>query len=237
MAARAIASDTVSRLWQIDRRVPAVVVFAVAADAGPVGALAQRRRAARAPRASRIPAGRCRRGPASSSWRSCWTAYGFSPDAPRSNGASACGGRLVHLPLVDRDRAVRLGERRRVLAGALAEDDQVRERVAAEPIGAVQARRRFAGGEQARQRSTSACRRPRESRPSCSASSGPTSIGSSVMSRFASCLNWWYMLGSLRLMWSAALGSFFLIHAMSRNTPPCGLPRPALTSRLMQRAT
>ena len=29
-------------------------------------------------------------------------------------------------------------------------------------------------------------------------------------------------------MWSSAFGSRFLIHAMSRNTPPCGLPRPAL---------
>ena len=28
-----------------------------------------------------------------------------------------------------------------------------------------------------------------------------------------------------------------MIHEMSRNTPPCGLPRPSLTSRMMQRAT
>ena len=35
----------------------------------------------------------------------------------------------------------------------------------------------------------------------------------------------------------ARSGSRFLIHAMSRNTPPCGLPRPSLTSRTMQRAT
>ena len=40
-----------------------------------------------------------------------------------------------------RRRAVLLRERRGVLAGALAEDDQVRQRVAAEPVGAVQARR------------------------------------------------------------------------------------------------
>jgi hypothetical protein len=38
-------------------------------------------------------------------------------------------------------------------------------------------------------------------------------------------------------MCSAAFGIFSLIHEMSRNTPPCGLPRPAFTSRLMQRAT
>ena len=33
------------------------------------------------------------------------------------------------------------------------------------------------------------------------------------------------------------VGSFSLIQAMSRKTPPCGLPRPSLTSRTMQRAT
>ena len=38
-------------------------------------------------------------------------------------------------------------------------------------------------------------------------------------------------------MCSAAFGIFSLIHEMSRNTPPCGLPRPAFTSRMMQRAT
>ena len=38
-------------------------------------------------------------------------------------------------------------------------------------------------------------------------------------------------------MCSSALGSFSLIQEMSRKTPPCGLPRPALSSRLMQRAT
>ena len=35
----------------------------------------------------------------------------------------------------------------------------------------------------------------------------------------------------------AAFGMRSLIQAISRKTPPCGLPRPALTSRLMQRAT
>src|SRR5262249_32779355 len=57
------------------------------------------------------------------------------------------------------------------------------------------------------------------------------------MSMSPSSLNWWYMLGSLRLMCSGALGIFSLIHEMSRKTPPCGLPRPARTSRRMQRAT
>src|SRR2546428_10106758 len=45
------------------------------------------------------------------------------------------------------------------------------------------------------------------------------------------------MLGSFFLICSAAFGIFSLIQEISRKTPPCGLPRPALTSRMMQRAT
>src|SRR6266496_3315774 len=52
------------------------------------------------------------------------------------------------------------------------------------------------------------------------------------MSTSASSLNWWYMPGSRRLMSSALRRE-----AMSRNTPPCGLPRPSLTSLLIARAT
>ena len=52
------------------------------------------------------------------------------------------------------------------------------------------------------------------------------------MSTSASSLNWWYIDGS-RLRISSA-GSRV---AMSRKTPPCGLPRPALTSELIARAT
>src|SRR4051794_22500440 len=52
------------------------------------------------------------------------------------------------------------------------------------------------------------------------------------MSTSASSLNWWYIDGSLRRMTSA--GSRL---AISRNTPPCGEPRPALTSELIARAT
>jgi hypothetical protein len=66
---------------------------------------------------------------------------------------------------------------------------------------------------------------------------GPTSIGTSVMSMSASCLNWWYMLGSFFLMCSAPADRRLLIQAMSRNTPPCGLPRPSRTSRMILRAT
>ena len=78
------------------------------------------------------------------SCRSFWTAYGFSPAASRSNGASGSRRRRFHLAVVDRARAVLLREFRRVLAGALAEDEQVGQRVAAEPIRAVDARRAFA---------------------------------------------------------------------------------------------
>ena len=52
------------------------------------------------------------------------------------------------------------------------------------------------------------------------------------MSTSASSLNWWYIDGSRRLMKSASRRE-----AMSRNTPPCGDPRPALISELIARAT
>jgi hypothetical protein len=57
------------------------------------------------------------------------------------------------------------------------------------------------------------------------------------MSMPASSLNWWYMLGSFRLMCSSPFGMRDLIQEMSRNTPPCGLPRPSRISRTMQRET
>ena len=49
-------------------------------------------------------------------------------------------------------RAIRFRELRRIFAGALAEHDQIRQRIAAQAIGAVQTRRGFAGREQPRQR-------------------------------------------------------------------------------------
>ena len=52
------------------------------------------------------------------------------------------------------------------------------------------------------------------------------------MSTPASSMNWWYMDGSRRRMYSGVRRE-----AMSRKTPPWGLPRPALTSLLMARAT
>ena len=52
------------------------------------------------------------------------------------------------------------------------------------------------------------------------------------MSTSASSLNWWYIDGSRRLISSAGSRE-----AMSRYTPPCGEPRPALTSVLIARAT
>src|SRR5882762_9384022 len=53
-----------------------------------------------------------------------------------------------------------------------------------------------------------------------------------VISTSASSLNWWYIEGSRRWISSAGMRL-----EMSRNTPPCGDPRPALTSELIARAT
>ena len=52
------------------------------------------------------------------------------------------------------------------------------------------------------------------------------------MSTPASSMNWWYIEGRRRRMYSAVRRL-----AMSRYTPPCGLPLPAFTSELMARAT
>ncbi|SKT95959.1 Uncharacterised protein [Mycobacteroides abscessus subsp. abscessus] len=57
-------------------------------------------------------------------------------------------------------------------------------------------------------------------------------MSSLVMSTSASSLNWWYIDGSRFLISSVGMRE-----AMSRYTPPCGVPRPALTSALMARAT
>jgi len=43
--------------------------------------------------------------------------------------------------------------------------------------------------------------------------------------------------GQLLLDVLGRVGKFFFDPEMSRNTPPCGLPRPSFTSRRMQRAT
>ena len=86
---RVIASDTVSRLSQIQRRVPAGVVLAIAGHAGLRGALASARRARRAP--ARISSSR-RTMPTRSciiSCRSCWIWYGFSAVPCRARTAPA----------------------------------------------------------------------------------------------------------------------------------------------------
>ena len=57
-------------------------------------------------------------------------------------------------------------------------------------------------------------------------------MGSAVMSTPASSLNWWYIDGRRRRMYSALRRV-----AMSRKTPPWGLPRPPFTSELIDRAT
>ncbi len=57
-------------------------------------------------------------------------------------------------------------------------------------------------------------------------------MGSVVMSTPASSMNWWYIDGKRRRM-----NSGLRREAMSKNTPPWGLPRPAFTSVLIARAT
>ena len=59
--------------------------------------------------------------------------------AVRSKGAQHVLRRLLHVRLVDRGRGRRLRVGRGARAGALPEDDQVRERVPAEPVRAVHA--------------------------------------------------------------------------------------------------
>ena len=56
---------------------------------------------------------------------------------------------LVHLALIHGSRPVVAGEACGVLARALAEDEEIGQRVAAEPIGAMEAGGAFAAGEQA----------------------------------------------------------------------------------------
>ena len=60
--------------------------------------------------------------------------------------------RFVRLRPCRSTRAMCLRERRGELARAFAEHEQIGQRVAAEPVGAVDARRAFARGEQSRHR-------------------------------------------------------------------------------------
>ena len=82
---------------QIERRVPAGVVFAVAADAGLVRALPQALRAARAASRISLLRGRCRRGPASCPAGRAGSRTGSRPRRPRSNGSSALARRCFDL--------------------------------------------------------------------------------------------------------------------------------------------
>src|SRR5262245_36534839 len=59
---------------------------------------------------------------------------------------------LIDLGGVERSEAMLPGERRCVIAGALAEDQQIREGITAQPVGSVQARRTFTCRKQPRQR-------------------------------------------------------------------------------------
>ena len=129
---------------QVERRVPAGVVLAVAGDADARGALL----AAAAMRVERLAASRsrcarCRPGPASCPAGPAAPCTGSRRRSPRSNGASA----VLHRARRPRRRRRAaapccLRELRRVLAGALAEHEQVGQRVAAQAVGAVDARRR-----------------------------------------------------------------------------------------------
>src|SRR6185503_15620514 len=67
----------------------------------------------------------------------------------RGQGAAR---RLIDLAQVDVAAAMLLGEARRVTPGALAEDQQIGERVSTQSIRAVQSGGTFAGGEQPRNR-------------------------------------------------------------------------------------
>ena len=152
--------------------------------------------------------------------------------APSLTAASTCSASSAALA------GVLLGVLGGVLAGALAEHEQVGQRVAAQPVGAVDARRRTRRRRTAPARATSACRRPRARRPSRSGWSGPTSIGVRGDVEVRQLLELVVHLRQLLLdVLRRRSASFSLIQAMSRNTPPCGLPRPAFTSRMMQRAT
>ena len=94
-----------------------------------------------------------------SSW---WSVYGFSAAAsaapPSANGASASSAAASTSASVDRRPALAqpLDVRRRARAGPAAEDQQVGQRVAAEPVGAVHAAGDLAGREQARARAVAA---------------------------------------------------------------------------------
>ena len=157
------------QILQIDRRVPAGIVFAIAVDGDAVR---------RAPEACSMPSSARS---ISSSRRTMPTRslhhvlqivlhlirpFGAAAGsrrvrtapAPRCAAASTCASLICA-------GAVFLRELRGVFAGALAEHDQVGERIAAEPVRAVQARRRIRPRRTARARWTSACRRSRGCRP------------------------------------------------------------------------
>ncbi len=138
------------QIVQIEGRVPAGVVLAIPGDARLGRARPSAWRSRRAPAPFRPRAARCPPGPASCPASSCWIANGFSPAAPRSNGSSACSRGCVHLSQCRSCPAPwSLANFAAYSPGALAEDQQIGKRIAAQAIGAVQSRRAFPGGEQA----------------------------------------------------------------------------------------
>ena len=168
MAERVMASDTVSRFFKSERGVPAGIVLAVAINGDVPGALRKFGDAVErlvhfllAPHdADEIlhhflqimlhlirPFG---------------AAAGL---APRSNGSSAWRAASSTCASLIWPGAVFLGKFRGEFAGALAEYNQIGQRISAQPVRPVQARGRFARGKQPGHGGHLACRRSRERRP------------------------------------------------------------------------
>ena len=134
-------------MTQIERRVPAGVELPVAGDAGAIGALLQRLEPRERAPHLRLAADDADEVLHQFLERELHLERSFVAGAPfeRLDGALR---RVVDLTRVDRGRLLLARELRGVLAGALAEHQQVGERVAAEPVGAVDARRALARGEE-----------------------------------------------------------------------------------------
>ena len=166
------------------------------------------------------------------SFRSSWSRNGFGPLGARSEGRQHLALGVLDLALVDRRRLPVLGVLGCVEPGDAPENEQVRERVAAEPVGAVHSRGNAHSPARRGPRCADCCVSGSTRMPPHRVVGrlGPTSIGSLVMSTSPSSLNWWYIAGSLRLMSSAVRREW-----MSRNTPPVGAPPPGLHFAVDQR--
>ena len=157
------------QIFQIQRRVPAGIVFAMAVNGDLSGAFLRVCRCRRAPGPFRPRAARCRRGFAS------FPANHAAPDTvpsalpPARRPAIKRFERLARgrfdLRVVDLAGAVFLREFRGEFAGAFAEHDQIGKRIAAQPVRAVQTGGALRPPRTVPARWTSACRRSRGRRP------------------------------------------------------------------------